>query len=93
MARAARRFGSGESQPDIKDLSDHMQSVHEILAGLTPSEYPELTNWIRESRRRPKGPAQVVVLDEATRNRALLMRREKELRRRGSYSFELGTAC
>ena len=93
MARAARRFGSGESRPDIKDLSDHMQSVHEILAGLTPIEYPELTNWIRESRREPKGPAQVVVLDEVTRNHALLMRREKELRRRAACNFEVGTAC
>jgi hypothetical protein len=70
-----------------------MQSVHEILAGLTPIDYPELTNWIRESRREPKRPAQVIVLDEATRNRALLMRREKELRRRASCKFELGTAC
>ena len=70
-----------------------MQSVHEILAGLTPIEYPELTNWIRESRRGPKGAAQVIVLDEATRNHALLMRREKELRRRASCNFEPGTAC
>lgn len=93
MARARRWFGSGESRPDIRNLSDHMQSVHEILAGLTPIEYPELTNWIRESRREPRGPAQVIVLDEATRNHALLMRREKELRRRAARKYELGTAC
>jgi hypothetical protein len=93
MARATRWFGSGDSRTYIKDLSDHMQSVHEILAGLTPTEYPELTNWIRESRRGPNCPAEVIVLDEATRNHALLMRREKELRRRASCNFELGTAC
>jgi hypothetical protein len=93
MARAVRRFSSGKPRPDIKDLRDHMQSVHEILAGLTPIEYPELTNWIRESRREPKGPAQVIVLDQSTRKHALLMRREKELRRRASCNYELGTAC
>ena len=77
----------------MNDLGNHMQSVHEILAGLTPSEYPELTNWIRQSRRPNNGPAQVIVLDQPTRNRALLLRREKELRRRMSCKYEFGTAC
>jgi len=53
-----------------------MHSVHEILAGLTLEEYPALTSLILEARGR-RGRAKIIVLDEATRSRALRLQRER----------------
>jgi len=69
-----------------------MHSVHEILAGLTLEEYPALTSLILEARGR-RGRAKIIVLDEATRSRALRLQRERQLQQNVPYSFELNTAC
>jgi len=69
-----------------------MQSVHEILAGLTHEDYPELTSFMRQVWRR-SGSAKVIVLDQAARNRALTIRREREMQRSIAGQFQFDTAC
>jgi hypothetical protein len=67
-----------------------MQSIHEILAGLMPDDYPELTTFVDQAKRRLQGPAEVIVLDDATRNRAMVRRRERE---KAACHLEFGAAC